>query len=116
MDQPPDLELVLHGTASWVREVQQILEREGVRAYTGPVPSACGTKAWLAVAKTDLSRARAAYDSHLDRMLQTEAERRAVQSVADLDAPETICPACEAKFATAGVDRCPECGLNFGSG
>lgn len=34
--------------------------------------------------------------------------------VCDLDAEETQCPACLTKFATAGVTRCPECGLNFG--
>lgn len=33
---------------------------------------------------------------------------------ADLDAEETACPACQATFRTAGVTRCPECGLNFG--
>jgi hypothetical protein len=35
--------------------------------------------------------------------------------VCDLDAEETQCPACLAKFATDGVSRCPDCGLNFGS-
>ena len=34
--------------------------------------------------------------------------------VCDLDAEETQCPACLTTFATAGVTRCPECGLNFG--
>jgi hypothetical protein len=33
---------------------------------------------------------------------------------ADLDAEETSCPACLTTFRTAGVTRCPECGLNFG--
>ena len=34
--------------------------------------------------------------------------------VCDLNAEETQCPACLTMFATAGITRCPECGLNFG--
>lgn len=61
-----------------------------------------------------MERAKAAYESYLDGMLETEAARRSVNLVADLDAEETTCPACETTFATAGVTRCPDCGLNFG--
>jgi tRNA(Ile2) C34 agmatinyltransferase TiaS len=43
-----------------------------------------------------------------------EIEKRAAQSVVDLDADETVCPACETRFETDSVSRCPECGLNFG--
>jgi tRNA(Ile2) C34 agmatinyltransferase TiaS len=32
---------------------------------------------------------------------------------ADFDAAETNCPACGTRFATAGKDRCPDCGLHF---
>jgi tRNA(Ile2) C34 agmatinyltransferase TiaS len=32
---------------------------------------------------------------------------------ADFDAEQTSCPACSASFATAGRDRCPDCGLRF---
>ncbi len=48
-------------------------------------------------------------------MLDTEQARRSVHASADLDADETECPACNARFATAGVTRCPECGLKFGN-
>lgn len=34
-------------------------------------------------------------------------------AVVDLDAEETQCPACLTTFRTAGVDRCPDCGLRF---
>jgi tRNA(Ile2) C34 agmatinyltransferase TiaS len=33
--------------------------------------------------------------------------------VTDLDAEETQCPACLTKFKTAGVTKCPDCGLHF---
>jgi hypothetical protein len=90
-----------------------MLEEAGVRAATRPVPG----KEWLAVlvvAIADVARARAAYEASLDRLLHDERARNAVNAVADLDADETTCPACETKFATKGITRCPECGLNFG--
>lgn len=54
------------------------------------------------------------HQHHLDR----EAARQGHPPrdiVCDLDAPETQCPACLTTFATDGISRCPECGLNFGS-
>ena len=51
------------------------------------------------------------------RHLDAEARRQGLpvrDAVVDLDAEETQCPACLATFATAGVSRCPDCGLNFG--
>ena len=51
---------------------------------------------------------------HLDAM--TAQQGLPVRDiVCDLDAETTQCPACLATFATAGVTRCPECGLNFGN-
>ena len=44
----------------------------------------------------------------------TPEGRKAAETVADLDAEETTCPACQTVFPTAGVTRCPECDLNFG--
>jgi len=53
------------------------------------------------------------HQNHLDQMVKKEGlPLRDVQ--ADFDATETSCPACLTPFATAGVTRCPECGLNFG--
>ena len=53
------------------------------------------------------------HQDHLDAM--TRKQGLPVQDiVCDLDAEETQCPACLATFTTAGVTRCPHCGLNFG--
>ena len=49
---------------------------------------------------------------HLDRMVEREGLPLR-DSMANLDAEETECPACMTKFKTAGVERCPDCGLNF---
>lgn len=42
-----------------------------------------------------------------------DAGRQHSRRVADFDAEETACPACGAVFATAGADRCPDCGIRF---
>ncbi len=39
MTQPKDLTPLLQGATAWVREVQQVLERAEVKAWTGPLPS-----------------------------------------------------------------------------
>ncbi len=53
------------------------------------------------------------HQRHLDAM--TRRQGLPVRDVVcDLDAEETQCPACLATVATAGVSRCPDCGLNFG--
>jgi len=44
----------------------------------------------------------------------TQDERAAADIVLDFDAEEMTCPACLTTFAT-GPDRCPDCGLSFGS-
>jgi hypothetical protein len=48
--------------------------------------------------------------------LEAEVRRQGLpvrDVVADFTAEETQCPACLAKFRTAGVTRCPDCGLAF---
>lgn len=114
MNDAQALTVLLQGAPGWVREVQQMLEQAEVKCVTGPVPDSGGAKAWLAVKAADVERAKAAYDASLDRLLHDDKARAAVKAVADLDADETSCPACDTKFATKGVTRCPECGLNFG--
>ena len=53
------------------------------------------------------------HQQHLDAM--TRQQGMPVRDIVlDLDAEETQCPACLTTFATAGVTRCPDCGLNFG--
>lgn len=54
------------------------------------------------------------HQQHLDRLVAREG-LPVRDMVCDLDAAETQCPACLATFATAGVTRCPDCGLNFGA-
>ncbi|MFT4514487.1 MAG: hypothetical protein ACI89X_000044 [Planctomycetota bacterium] len=53
------------------------------------------------------------HQTHLDGMVRSQG-LPVRDIVCDLNAEETQCPACLTKFATAGVTRCPECGLNFG--
>jgi tRNA(Ile2) C34 agmatinyltransferase TiaS len=36
-----------------------------------------------------------------------------VDAAVDFDAEESSCPACGHAFKTAGVTRCPDCGLKF---
>ena len=53
------------------------------------------------------------HQQHLDAM--TRQQGMPVRDIVlDLDAEETQCPACLTTFATAGVTRRPDCGLNFG--
>ncbi|MCA8949975.1 MAG: hypothetical protein KDE27_10765 [Planctomycetes bacterium] len=53
------------------------------------------------------------YQHHLEQMVHREG-LPVRDSQADFDAEETSCPACMSTFRTAGITRCPECGLNFG--
>ena len=53
------------------------------------------------------------HQRHLDRMVKREG-LPLLDAQADFDAEETTCPACMTPFKTAGVTRCPECGLNLG--
>lgn len=50
------------------------------------------------------------------QQLATMARRQGLPTcdiVLDLDAAETQCPACLARFQPAGHERCPACGLRF---
>ena len=109
----PALTILMHGSLGNVREAQRMLAQAGVPAAVQPVPGKDGLAA-LVVAAADAKRARAAYEASLEQMLANERRPTPEAAVADLDADETVCPACETKFATKGVTRCPDCGLNFG--
>lgn len=52
------------------------------------------------------------HQRYLDQMVKREGLPLR-DSQADFDAEETTCPACLSKFKTAGVTRCPECGIVF---
>ena len=65
-----------------------------------------------AVASDQVEDARKVLQGHWDQELEVSAREHA-NTVADFDADETICPACQTVFKT-DVTRCPECGLNFG--
>lgn len=108
------MQVVFHGKPDYLREIAQQLAEAGIRSVSGPLPGGgWGTRAWLAVASADAKRAIETHQAHLDRMV--EREGLPLRDVAaDLDAEETACPACDTVFRTAGVTRCPECGLNFG--
>ena len=59
-------------------------------------------RGWLAVASPDVDRARRVLQER-DAAELTDDERRIAETVVDFDAEETVCPACESRFATAGV-------------
>lgn len=114
MNLPDGMQVVFRGKADYLREIAQQLSDAGIRSVSGPLPGAgWGTHAWLAVASTETQRALATHQRHLDRMVEREG-LPLQDHVADLDAEETACPACMTPFRTAGVTRCPECGLKFG--
>lgn len=108
-----ELSPLLQGAADYIREISQMLDKLGIKATTGPLPSQWGTRAWLAVASKDLAGAKQAYDAYLDKMVGDEKALQHSRAVADFDAEKTTCPACMSEFATAGVEYCPECGLKF---
>ena len=35
----PDLQVILQGNAAYIREIQQLLKKETITGYTGPLPS-----------------------------------------------------------------------------
>lgn len=110
---PPGTKVVLTGKTDYVAEIARLFAAEGLAPHTGPLPGGgWGTHAWLAVAGRDQERAQALFQEHQDSMVRREG-LPVCNTAADFDAPETECPACQAKFATAGTDRCPSCGLRF---
>ena len=115
MNLPDGMQVVFRGKTEYLREIAQQLTAAGIRSVSGPLPGGgWGTHAWLAVASTDTQQAMATHQRHLDRMVEREG-LPLLDRAADLDAEETACPACGTPFRTAGVSRCPDCGLNFGT-
>jgi hypothetical protein len=113
---PDGMQVLFQGKADYLREIAQQLTDEGIQVASGPIPgSGWEQRAWLAVASADSKRALAVHQRHLDRMVEREGLPLR-ETVCDLDAEETQCPACMATFKTAGVTRCPSCGLNLNFG
>ena len=110
---PEGMRVLLQGKADFLREIAMELTKADIKVVTGPLPGGWEARAWLAVASGEAERALAIHQRYLDRMVEREGLplRR---DAADFDAEETTCPACMTPFKTAGVDRCPECGLKFG--
>lgn len=106
------MHVLFQGKADMMREIAQVLLAGDVRSITGPLPGGHEPRAWLAVAGPDVQRAMALHRAHLERMVVREGLPLR-DAVVDLDADETQCPACLTTFKTAGVDRCPDCGLAF---
>lgn len=106
------MQVVFRGKAPMIREIAQVISEGGVKVSTGPMPGGWDPQAWLAVASQDAAKAMALHHAHQEQMVRRQG--LPVRNVtADLDAEETQCPACLTKFKTAGVSRCPDCGLNF---
>jgi rubrerythrin len=112
---PENLTIIARHPTEFVRELRTVLERNGVTSWTGLMPPEPGKPqyGWLAVAAADHARAQALIDAHHDTMIEDERGREATRRAADFDAAETECPACGTRFATAGAQRCPDCGLAF---
>jgi hypothetical protein len=110
---PDGMQIVFQGKADYLREIAQQLTGAGIKTATGPVPGGWEPRAWLAVASNEAARAVQVHQSHLDYMVAREG-LPVRDVVCDRDAEETTCPACLTPFKTAGITRCPECGLNFG--
>lgn len=107
------MRMVLQGKADYLHEIAERLRDAGIPCASGPIPGGgWETRAWLAVASERVQQAMAVHQRHLDEMVEREG-LPLKDSVADLDAEETECPACLTKFKTAGTTRCPDCGLNF---
>lgn len=106
------MQVLFQGKAAQLREIAQVLSEGGVRVATGPVPGGWEPKAWLAVAGPQVAQAMDLHRAHLEQMVRKEG-LPVRDVVADFEAEETQCPACLTKFKTAGVDRCPDCGLHF---
>lgn len=110
---PPGMQVLFQGKADFLKEVKDRLQAVGIPSLSGPLPGGgWEQRAWLAVASQDTARAMAEHQRHLDAMLAKEG-LPARDTVADLDAEETECPACLTRFKTAGKTRCPECGIRF---
>jgi hypothetical protein len=109
---PFGMQVLWQGKADFLREISQRLGEAGIRTATGPVPGGWEPRAWLAVASNETQRALEVHRQHLERMVEREG-LPVREVVCDLDAEETQCPACLTPFKTAGVQRCPSCGLRF---
>jgi rRNA maturation endonuclease Nob1 len=109
---PEGMKVLFQGKADYVREIAEQLTNAGIKVVTGPIPGGWELRAWLAVASADAQRALATHQRHLDEMVTREGLPLR-DEVIDFDAEETQCTACLTKFKTAGVTRCPDCGLNF---
>lgn len=107
--------VLFQGKAENLREIAQVLEAAEIRSVTGPMPGGggWGPNLWLAVASPDAQRAAQAHRRHQELMVEREG-LPVRDLVADFNAEETQCPACLAKWKTAGTVRCPDCGLKFG--
>ena len=107
------MKVLFQGKADYLREIAMVLEAAEIRSASGPMPgSGWEPRAWLAVASNEAQRALDVHRRHQERMVEREG-LPVRDIVTDLDAEETQCPACLTKFKTAGVTKCPDCGLHF---
>lgn len=115
MNIPKGMQVLLQGKTDFLQEIAQQMQAASIPVATGPIPGKhWESRAWLAVASADIERATKVHERHLENMVRREG-LPVRNAHADFDAEETTCPACTTTFKTAGVTRCPECGLNFGN-
>ncbi len=113
----PEIFVVEQGDMSHLRDVQNVLRREGVESQIIAPPESCGPgsctpKMYLVVPPDVAQHAARIVFEHWGRGVDRAALARALQPI-DLDAESTSCPACGASFGPTAT-KCPSCKLKFG--
>jgi hypothetical protein len=111
------------GDVRYLEQVKAALDRSGILAWIlacqttredlkrAPGAGMVGSvTARLIVESKSLAEAYAVLEALSDKT-SNEGGLPPVETAVDWDAAEATCPGCMARFKTAGVERCPECGL-----
>ena len=116
MSEEPEIAVVAQGDLGHLRDVQNVLRREGLASHMIAPPDSCNGSCtptmYLAVSNDDAQRAARIVFEHWGQGVDREALARALQPI-DLDAEQTSCPACGTAFGPDAT-RCPSCKLKFG--
>ena len=116
-EEQPQIAVVAQGDMGHLRDVQNVLRREGVPSQMIAPPESCGTGScsptmYLVVPPDVAQHAARIVFEHWGEGLDREAMLRGLQPI-DLDAESTNCPACGASFGPTAT-KCPSCKLRFG--
>jgi hypothetical protein len=121
-ERPSDIQL-LFGLSGFLREVQAVLTKVGVRSYIEIVEGADpnprsrgysvspGAPSRLFVPQEDSNLASATYREYLDQLARRDGHP--FTEDAQEGATPFICEACKTEFEPAGLSCCPSCGLRF---